>query len=245
MPVVEVCFSPALYQYIPLTGNRITIVIDILRATTSICTAFDNGVSKIIPLDSLETALDLKEKGNLVAAERDGLKPDFADFSNSAFDFMTERIKGKTIYYTTTNGTEAIRIAKEKGKVAIASFLNYPALVHWLRNRSEDIVMLCAGWKNNYCIEDTLCAGAMSESLLQFDQFQPAGDAVQSAVILWNSCNGNPEELIKKSSHFKRLEKLGYADVLKYSLESGRSSCIPALYNDCLIDLTANHNIYL
>lgn len=245
MPVVEVCFSPALYQFLPLTGDRITIVIDILRATTSFCTAFDYGVEKIIPLDSLDDAIKQKKQGNLVAAERDGLKPDFADFSNSAFDFMTDRVKGKMIYYTTTNGTEAIRIAKEKGKVAIASFLNYPALVQWLTKRDEDIVLLCAGWKNNYCIEDTLCAGAIAKSLLKDKQFVPSGDSTDSAMLLWDSCSGNPEELIKKSAHYKRLQKLGYADVLTYSLESGRSSCIPALYNDALIDLNINHNIYL
>lgn len=244
MPVVEVCFSPALYQYLPLHKDRITVVIDILRATTSFCTAFDFGVEKIIPLDSLDAALENRLKGNLVAAERDGLKPDFADFSNSAFDFMKDSIRGKTIYYTTTNGTEAIKISKEKGKVAIASFLNYPAIVAWLKTRNEDIVLLCAGWKNNFCIEDSLCAGAIAESLLDYQHFIPSGDSTLSAVILWNGCHGNPEELIKKSSHYKRLLNLGYADVLNYSLENGRSSSIPVLYKDELIDLAKHHNIY-
>ncbi|HLO91146.1 MAG TPA: 2-phosphosulfolactate phosphatase [Lentimicrobium sp.] len=250
MALVEVCFSPALFPFIPQTGNTLTVVIDILRATTSFCTAFDYGVEKIIPLNSLQQAFECKKQGHLVAAERDGLKPEFADFSNSAFDYMTDAIRGKTIYYTTTNGTEAIMLAKEKGKVAVASFLNYQAMVRWLKTRNEDIILLCAGWKNNFCIEDTLCAGAIAELLMKQENtadnqtaepdkaFIASGDATDAAVLLWQSCNGNPEPLIKKSSHYKRLLKLGYQNVLNYSLESGRSSAIPVFYNDGLIDLS-------
>lgn len=244
MATVEVCFSPALYQFLPVTANRLTVVIDILRATTSFCTAFDYGVEKIIPLNSLEQALEFKHKGNLVAAERDGLKPEFADFSNSAFDYMTDSIRGKTIYYTTTNGTEAISIARTNGKVAIASFLNYLAMAEWLKTRDEDILLLCAGWKNNYCIEDTLCAGAIAELLVMDSRYTLTGDSADSALILWQGCQGNPEPLIKKASHYKRLLKLGFADVVKYSLESGKSRSIPVLFNDGLIDLAKHTNIY-
>lgn len=243
MATVEVCFSPALYPFIPRTGEAITVVIDILRATTSFCTAFDYGAEKLIPLNSLQAAFEYKKEGKLVAAERDGLKPEFADFSNSAFDFMNDNIQGKTIYYTTTNGTEAITIASAAGRVAIASFLNVPVLTEWLHKQNKDIILLCAGWKNNYCIEDSLCAGLIAKNLLNDNRFIPSGDSVVSAVILWNSCNNDPEHLIKQSAHYQRLKKLGYEDVLKYSLEVGRSSSIPVMLNDGLINLgNSSHN---
>lgn len=242
MPTVEVCFSPALFPFIPASEKVITVVIDILRATTSFCTAFDYGVKKIIPLDSLEKALEYKNQGQLVAAERDGLKPDFADFSNSAFDYMNNTVFGKTIYYTTTNGTEAINLAQSRGEVAIASFLNSPVMVKWLTGQQKDIILLCSGWKNNYCIEDTLCAGLIAKGLLENDAFRPSGDSTLSAILLWESCNNNPEPLIKKSSHYRRLEKLGYENVLEYSLQTGRSSAIPVLEGDALINLALQTN---
>lgn len=243
MPTVEVCFSPALYPHIPRTGEAITVVIDILRATTSFCTAFDYGAKMIVPLDSLQAAFEYKKLGKSVAAERDGLKPEFADYSNSAFDFMKEEISGKTIFYTTTNGTEAIKLASGHGKIAIASFLNAPAITEWLKSQNQNIILFCAGWKNNYCIEDTLCAGLISKTLLQDERYIPSGDSITSAILLWETCNGNPEPLIKQSSHYQRLKKLGYENVLKYSLEIGRSISVPVMQGDGLINLgKPNHN---
>lgn len=243
MASVEVCLSPALYPFIQRSGEAITVVIDILRATTSFCTAFDYGAKKIVPLDSLQAAFDYKMQGKLVAAERDGLKPEFADFSNSAFDYMTDIVAGKTIYYTTTNGTHAIQVASGHGKIAIASFLNVPAITQWLKEQNEDIILLCSGWKNNYCVEDTLCAGLIAKSLMQDEVFTPSGDSTITAIILWDSCNGDPEPLIRQSSHYQRLKKLGYDNVLKYSLEIGRSLSVPVLHGDGIINLgIPNHN---
>lgn len=237
MPTIQVCFSPALYKYLDVQKGAITVVIDILRATTSFCTAFDNGAKEIIPLDSLEEAKKYKEQGNLVAAERDGLKPDFADFSNSAFDFMTSSIKGKTIYYTTTNGTAAITMASVNGKVAIASFLNIPSIARWLSGQNSNIILLCAGWKNNFSLEDTLCAGAIAKMLIDDYKLTPEDDSSLASIILWNSCSNNPTHLITESSHYKRLEKLGYHDVLAYSLEIGKSTSIPVLVGNSIINL--------
>lgn len=243
MPTIEVCFSPALYPYLDKSDNTITVVIDVLRATTSFCTAFDYGVKEIIPIDSVETARLFKESGHLVAAERDGIKPEFADFSNSAFDFMNDAIAGKVIYYTTTNGTKAIELAARYGKVAIASFLNIPAITDWLISQNAHVILLCAGWKNSYCIEDTLCAGAIAKELAQDSRLLLTGDSAQSSLILWNACNGNPESMIRQSSHFNRLKKLGYDNVLNYSLEIGRSEAVPVMLGKSIINLSnANQN---
>lgn len=237
MPYIDVCFSPALYKFLDIKPGTITVVIDILRATTSFCTAFDYGVKEIIPLNSLDEARYYKDLNNLVAAERDGLKPEFADFSNSAFDFMTHLIDEKTIYYTTTNGTAAIEMASQYGKVAIASFLNMHSISLWLSKQNENIILLCAGWKNNFSLEDTLCAGAIADILIDLYKFSSGGDSTSSSIILWNSCRHDPAKLIRESSHYKRLEKLGFHDVLPYSLEIGRSSSIPVLSGKSIINL--------
>jgi 2-phosphosulfolactate phosphatase len=219
------------------TENTVTVVIDILRATTSFCTAFDFGAKAIVPLETIDEAITCKSHGKLVAAERDGLKPEFADFSNSAFDYMVPDIFGKTIYYTTTNGTQAISMASKNGPVAIGSFLNIAALCNYLEANGNEVIILCAGWKNNYCIEDALCAGAIVERLSFGNQFLVKEDAAVSSLILWRSCNNDPEPLIVQSSHYQRLKKLGYEGVLKHSLQIDSSSCVPILHDGKITNL--------
>lgn len=237
MPTVEICFSPALFPLIVKKETAITVVIDVLRATTSFCTAFTYGVKAIIPLGSLELAHEFKKQGHLVAAERDGIKPDFADFSNSAFDFMTPAIEGKSIYYTTTNGTAAINLAAKSGRVAIAAFINAYAMSKWLIDQNQDIILLCAGWKNNFCIEDTLCAAAIAEIIMVNPEYRAKGDSIMAALLLWANCNRNPEPLIIRSEHYLRLKRLGMEQILTYSLQTGSSNAIPVLENNIIVNL--------
>ncbi len=238
MPQIETCYSPALYHLRSNKADTITAVIDVLRATTSFCTAFNYGVKAIIPVDSLENALKLKLENNLVAAESDGIKPDFADFGNSPFDFMDENLEGKTIYYTTTNGTRAIQMASENGTVAIASFLNITSISNWLISQNKNIILLCAGWKNSYCIEDSLCAGAIANQIIRNSNFEIGDDSTLSAIDLWDTWSLNPADIVRKSSHFKRLKALGHENILKYSVHYDRSKCVPILVDDQIIDIS-------
>ncbi|MBM3147171.1 MAG: 2-phosphosulfolactate phosphatase, partial [Actinobacteria bacterium] len=112
---VEVCFSPRLFPDIMTIGEFVVVLVDILRATTTICTAIGNGAQAIIPVETLDEARQLKEHGFLVASEKDGIQLDFADFGNSAFSFTREAIGGKTLVYCTTNGTKALHVAAGTG----------------------------------------------------------------------------------------------------------------------------------
>ena len=107
---LETCFSPALYEA-ELHSDSIVVIIDILRASSAICTAFANGAESIIPVAGVDEAKEYKNRGFLVAAERDGYVLDFADFGNSPFNFTREKVQGKTIVYSTTNGTGIIKMA--------------------------------------------------------------------------------------------------------------------------------------
>lgn len=117
MNTIEVCFTPALFQHKLTQENYIVVVTDILRASTSIVSAFQNKVESIIPVSGPQEAKKYKAEGFLVAAERDGIVLDFADFGNSAFNFMTPEVVGKTIAYSTTNGTKSIQLADRKSVV--------------------------------------------------------------------------------------------------------------------------------
>ncbi|NBY40926.1 MAG: 2-phosphosulfolactate phosphatase [Flavobacteriia bacterium] len=128
---VEVCFTPGEYTY--FKGEfEIVVVIDVLRATSAICTAFEYGISSIIPVPTVEEAIEYKKKGYLAGAERKGKIVEGFDFGNSPFSYMKEEFRGKDIVLTTTNGTKSLDVAKDADTVVVGSFLNLNALSLWL-----------------------------------------------------------------------------------------------------------------
>ena len=224
---VEVCFSPRLFPDILTKSGYIVVLVDILRATTSICAAFENGVKRIIPVPGLEDARALKEQGFLVASEQDGKKLDFAAFGNSVFNFTREAIGGRTLVYCTTNGTRALEIAKPAKKIAIGAFINISSLAHWLENQESNVVILCSGWKNKFCLEDTLFAGALTELLLENEKFGSFCDSAAASVDLWHTAEDDLLGYIEKAAHRHRLQKLGLDDVIPYSFMLDQTAVVP------------------
>lgn len=228
---IEVCLSPALFPYRSSRENSVVVVVDILRATTSMVTAFDYGVKHIIPLADIEEAKKLKEDGYLVAAEQDGLKPGFADFGNGAFEFMTEHLKDKTIGFSTTNGTKALKMADCSGNTVLAgAFINLEAVAEKVRETDRDVIILCSGWKNQLCIEDTLFAGALAEMLLSNTPYQKSGDAVDMAQAMWRLAKDDLAGYMNRASHMSRLRKLGQEGVLEYTISFNKVDAVP-VYN--------------
>jgi 2-phosphosulfolactate phosphatase len=237
--ILEICLSPALYPYRNLSGQHITVVIDILRFTTSLIAAFDNGVSAVVPVATLSEAEQLREKGYPVAAEREGLKLPFADYGNSAADFRTPDIRGKTLVYSTTNGSGAMTMAAKNGPVAAAAFSNLPALSEWLNSRNENIVILCSGWKNLFSTEDTLCAGALAELLLECGTWTVTGDETALAAGLWNHHKHNLKDALINTSHYQRLLGLGVDPLPDYTVKIGVSKAIPVFENGIIKNIHA------
>jgi 2-phosphosulfolactate phosphatase len=224
---VEVCFSPVLFQDILTKDDFNVVLVDILRATTTICTAVANGVEAIIPVASHEEARQLKSKGFLVASEKDGVQLDFADFGNSAFSFTADRIDGKTLVYCTTNGTRALQIAKSADSIAIGAFINISALTEWLARQQKNVVILCSGWKNRFCLEDTLFAGALTARLLDTGLFRSDCDSAHASMDLWSLARGNVLDYIEKAAQRHRLKRLELDDVIPYSFECDQVTVVP------------------
>jgi len=233
---VEVCFSPGLFNEILTKKNFIVVLADILRATTSICTAFENGVSRIIPVATLEEARQLKNQGFLVASEQDGKKLDFADFGNSAFNFTKKAISGKTLVYCTTNGTRALAIAKSAEKIAIGAFINLHALAGWLILQQKNVVILCSGWKNKFCLEDSLFAGALSSTLLEDSCYTTFCDSALASIDLWNLAKEDLLGYIEKAAHRKRLQQLNLDDVIPYSFQLDQTKVVPVFNGREILD---------
>lgn len=233
---LETCFSPALFHTDDHSGD-IIVVIDVLRASSAICTAFENGAATIIPVRNVSTAREYKSKGYLVAAERDGFVLDFADFGNSPFNFTKEKVKGKTIVYSTTNGTGIIELASSSYMTVIGSFLNLGALSHWLAGQDRGVLLFCAGWKNRFNIEDTVCAGAFAENLLSSGLYHSICDSTLAAADLWSIAKSDLPGYIDKAAQRSRLRDKGLDDCIGYCLTHDLSSKIPAIKDGVLVSI--------
>ena len=231
---LETCFSPALYEP-ELHSGSIIVIIDILRATSAICTAFANGARSIIPVAGVDEARAYKNRGYLVAAERDGIVLDFADFGNSPFNFTREKVEGKTIVYSTTNGTGIIKMASSAGEIVIGSFLNISRLTGWLIGRNNDVLLFCAGWKNKFNLEDTICAGAIGEKLMNSSLYSTICDSTLAAIDLWSLAKNDLRGYINKAAHRSRLRNKGLDDCLDFCLTADYTEKIPVIKNDILV----------
>ena len=233
---IEVCFTPKLFPDILTKDNYVVVLADILRATTSICAAFQNGVKEILPVAGLDEAREMKSKGFLVASEQDGRKLDWADFGNSAFNFTNEAIGGKSLVYCTTNGTRAIEIAKTAEKIAMGAFVNLSALAEWLVKENRNVVILCSGWKNKFCLEDSLFAGALTEKLLSIPGFTTCCDSARASMDLWKVAEVDIFTYLEKAAHRNRLKKLGLDDVIPYSFTIDTTRVVPVYENGVILN---------
>lgn len=236
MKQIDICITPDLFDRYNV-DNKIVVIVDILRATTIITTLFHNGLNRLIPVKSLDEAKEYKMNGYLVAAERNGKKVDFADFGNSPFEFTSEKIKDKTLVYSSTNGTNTINIAKNAEQVIIASFLNLSSISQYLEKQDRDILILCSGWMGDFCTEDFLFAGALSKLLMNTNKFSFNSDSVQVSIDLWNMAGKNLSDYIKTMHQYKRLVNFGFREIVEYCFKIDTAKVIPVLKNDYLTEL--------
>ncbi len=233
MNKIEICFVPELFDNYN-SENSVVVVVDVLRATTSICAAFVNGVNKIIPVATADEAKEYKAKGYIVASEKDGVKRDFADFGNSPHHFTTENIGGKDLVYCTTNGTRTIHKAVGTKGIAIGSFPNLSAVAEWITKQDCNVLILCAGWKGCFNLEDALFAGALAEKLLENVLYESISDSVVAALDLWSLAKKDLPEYIKKTAQYTRLNKNGNGDSIEHCLMIDSTDVVPIFENNYL-----------
>ena len=240
MPLIEVSYTPENFEVYDTTDS-IVVVNDIFRATSAMCTAFENGAKSMIPVDTIEKARELQKKGYLAGAERNAEKVEGFDFGNSPYDYMGDHINGKTLVLTTTNGTRAIEMAKGvSDTIVIGSFLNISALSQWLVEQKKNVLILCSGWKGRINLEDSLFAGALTKELIHDGTYSLEHDVEDSALIamhLFEMAQKDPEKLLNVSSHRRRLAKLNLKEDIRYCLTLNTTSKIPILIGDELVDL--------
>ncbi len=232
---IEVCLTPALLHLYEIK-NSIVVVIDVLRATSSITYGIDNGAEAIIPVSHVEECATFADSGYLLAAERNGEVVEGFDFGNSPFSYTAQKVKDKTIVLTTTNGTKALHMARERAhQVVIGSFLNLNSLSNWLIEQDKDVLLLCAGWKDQFNLEDTLFAGAVVNALRKhFVHFDDSSVAAEDIYLL---AKDDLRTYLKKSSHSYRLEQLNIEEDVQFCLKLDICEAIPVLVGERLVNL--------
>jgi 2-phosphosulfolactate phosphatase len=173
----------------------------------------------------------------MVAAERDGIVRDFADFGNSPYNFTEDKVKGKVIVYSTTNGTNTINIASKSHLVLIGAYLNISALSDFLISQQRDVVILCAGWKDRFNLEDSVFAGALAEKLISSGRFATICDSTLGSLDLWSIAKKDLVEYTNKVAQKSRLQKNGLDDVIEYCLTSDLTTIIPVLKENNIITI--------
>ncbi len=234
MKNIDVCLTPDLLHQYELE-NKIVVVVDILRATSCMVSGLANGVKEIVPVATLEECKALQEAGYLAAAERNGSKADGFDMGNSPFEYMDDKVKGGKVAVTTTNGTLAISKSLKAKEILIGAFLNLDALAKYLKNKEEDIIVLCAGWKGKFNLEDTLFAGALCHQLKS--DFAFACDAPLAAEAMYITARKDMMKYMEDSSHAKRLAKLNVKKDIAYCVQESIYDVIPYLLGKALVPL--------
>jgi len=207
----------------PQAGEYAAVVIDVLRATTTICTVLESGVDGLIPVDSEESAYEtanrLSSMGEAVflSGERAGYKIPGFHFGNSPLEYSSVDLAGKTIIHLTTNGTAAVNRMGAADLLYTAGFVNLAATAQALARLEIPIIIVCSGSNGSPCYEDTLCAGALINEMLNRLNIN-IDDTSLIAAGLYDRNIGNIEAvLLEKCEHGRYLASIGFGEDVVYA----------------------------
>ncbi len=213
------------------TKGKICVVIDVLRATSVMITALHNGAERIFPFKDIKTIQERCEnlKNIIKCGERNALKIDGFDLGNSPLEFTKEKVFGKDIYMSTTNGTKAVENSLSAEKIIICSFLNIKSVSEKLLEYKKDVVIVCAGTNGKFSLDDTLCAGLIIKEMQKHTEIQ-MNDVLLAAVRISES-HENIKDILKGSTHYERLLSLGFEKDMEHIFSLNKYSIVPEYKN--------------
>lgn len=215
MRKVEVCFSPELIHLFHLE-DKIVVVVDIFRATSTMVAALANGIESILSFADLEACRLMKEKGFLIGGERNGLTAPGFEMGNSPVAYLSGEYSGRKLAMTTTNGTQAIEKSKGAFEILIGAFPNLQATVSYIQDQNKDVLIHCAGWKGHFNLEDSLYAGALVKSLES--THESSEDGAMAMSLLFEKVGHNLKGFLSQASHAKRLQNHGIEEDIDFCL---------------------------
>ena len=232
-PTLHTSLSPALLNLYDVS-NSIVVIIDVLRATSTIATALYNGARCVIPVDSVTRCMEIgRQIEGITAGERDGQIAEGLEYGNSPFEYPREFIDGKTLVLTTTNGTRLLHMALEKGakEIITGSFPNLSVVCSHLVERQQNVILGCAAWKDRVNFEDMLFAGAVISNIGH--HFSINCDSSHLASGTYERAKKDLFGFMKKNnaSHYHRLMNYGLEKDIRYCLASDGANVLP-VYED-------------
>jgi len=207
-----VVLGPGEWSSADLAG-RVAVVIDVLRATTTVTTALANGAAAVIPFADLEECRAHREKEPdvLLGGEREGVRPPGYDLGNSPLEYTAERVFGRRIAYTTTNGTRALAACRGAEEVLLGALVNRRAIAERLASGGRDATLVCAGKNGRPNLEDTFCAGAIIDML---DRLSADGvdlsDRARIALAVFRGQDAG--SVLARCEHGRTLAGLGFGE---------------------------------
>lgn len=230
---LDVCFTPAELPVVGVAG-RTVVVIDVLRATSTILEALSNGARAVCPALTPEEATVLAQRvgrrETLLCGERKGTRIDGFDLGNSPLEFSEERVSGKLLAMTTTNGTTALLAVAGARQVLLGSLLNLGAVADRLAEEAEPVVVVCAGQEGRFALEDGACAGLLILALRDRLKRLATNDAGAAAAALAKPYRRrSPVALLRRSAGGRALVALGLAEDLEFCSQVDRLSLVPEL----------------
>jgi 2-phosphosulfolactate phosphatase len=212
------------------------IAIDVLRATTTISTALNAGAEAVQAFSDMEKLMQVSEEWppekRLRAGERGGGMVAGCDLGNSPLDCTPERVGGRRLFISTTNGTRALQCIQNSPVVLAAAFVNRSAVVQYiLAQQPETVWLVGSGWEGSFSLEDTACAGAIAHSLLEklncpLDELA-GNDEVIGAIALYSQWKDKLLDMFHHASHGKRLLRLECHEDLKYCAQPDILDVLP------------------
>jgi len=237
---LETLFIPKEIKNIELTG-KLVVVIDVLRASSTIVTALANGCRGFIPILSPEQAEEkaqqFEKERVLLGGEREGVKIEGFDLGNSPREYKREVVKDKTIIFSTTNGVKTLEMVKGASRIIIGSFLNLQAVCNYCTDYQGDILIICSGGEGKYSLEDAACAGMLIDSLKNaFSDTYEESDANLTALLLYEKFGNNILKILGKSQHGRYLESIGLGEDLKFCSQLDFFHIVP-IFRDGIISI--------
>ncbi|MBK9246785.1 MAG: 2-phosphosulfolactate phosphatase [Ignavibacteria bacterium] len=243
---INVLLTPTELPKSSENGERVAIVIDVLRASTTICIAFSSGVKAIIPSTSVEEATGifqaLPPSIRLLGGERRGVKQPGFDIGNSPLEYTPEIVNGKIISFTTSNGTNALQLVRAADSIYIGSFMNLQALSEYIADNhsqsNSEITIICAGSSGAFSLEDACCAGGYVGYLSSFIPTAQLSDSAVASESLFSNYRDNLLGFLQSTTHGKSLRELGFSDDIECAADLNSLEVVPKISGDSIISAT-------
>ena len=234
----EVYFTPSQLDEMALKDKTV-VVVDVLRASTTVIAALINGAKEIIPVNTVESLVKISSSlfgdVTLRAGERNGKMIEGFNLGNSPLEYKEEIVKGKSIILLTTNGSGAMVKGRYAKNVLVAGFVNISKVVEYLHELKEDLVIICSGKENRFCLEDAVCAGRILNQLQEnVDTEIVTDDAGAAAMALDKNTAKNILKLLRNSEHGQYLTEIGFAEDIKICAGIDTMPILPTLNNNII-----------